>query len=129
MILGEILAEEIHETSGKILVEDNRDVAARPLSGPWQDPCQGRQRGCGQARICQDSTTVPMHLRGNVQPLDQLSKHLRGGMQIFVKTLPPHKLSSQPASVALHALVSLDARRNEARWRRTGRASLPSPIK
>ena len=24
-------------------------------------------------------------------------KHLRGGMQIFVKTLPPHQLSSQPA--------------------------------
>ena len=33
-----------------------------------------------------------------MQLLGQLAKHLRGGMQIFVKTLPLHQLSSsQPA--------------------------------
>ena len=38
--------------------------------------------------------------------LIQLVKHLRGGMQIFVKTLPPRQLSSLPAYVALHALLA-----------------------
>ena len=59
------------------------------------------------------------HLRGDVRPLGQLSKHLRGGMQIFVKTLPPHQLSSQPASMALHALSArtrVEARRGGDSW-------------
>ena len=46
------------------------------------------------------------HLRGDVRPLGQLSKHLHGGMQIFMKTLPPRKLSSLPAYVVLHALLA-----------------------
>ena len=36
------------------------------------------------------------HLRGNVRLPGQLSKHLRGGMQIFMKIQPPHQLNSQP---------------------------------
>ena len=60
MILDKILAEEIHETSGKILAGDDRDATARPLLGPRQDPCRGHQRGRGQAHARQDSTTVPM---------------------------------------------------------------------
>ena len=89
MILGEILAEEIHETPGKILAGDNRDATARPLPGPRQDPCQRHLRGRCYSPTCQGSTTVPTqkstcqqgrHLRGDVQLPGQLSKHLRGGL-------------------------------------------------
>ena len=48
--------------------------------------------------------------------LIQLVKHLRGGMQIFVKTLPTRHLSSLPAYVALHASLAwtrVKARRND----------------
>ena len=42
MILGKILAEEIHETPGKILAGDDRDATARPLprtpAGPQPGP-------------------------------------------------------------------------------------------
>ena len=41
-----------------------------------------------------------------MRSLDQLGKHLRGGMQIFVKTLLPHQLSSLPAYTALHASLA-----------------------
>ena len=107
MILGGILAEEIHKTPGKRLAGDDCNATARPLPGPRQDPCRGHQRGRGQAHTCEGSIAVPMqlpahqlgeHLRGDVRSLGQLSKHLRGSMQIFVKTPPPHQLSSQPAS-------------------------------
>jgi hypothetical protein len=40
-------------------------------------------------------------------------------MQIFVKTLPPHQRSSQPASVALHASSAwtrVRARRSGDMW-------------
>ena len=60
-ILGKILAEEIHETPGKILVGDDRSATARPLSGPRQDPCRGRQWGRGLAHVCQDSDTSILH--------------------------------------------------------------------
>ena len=139
MILGKILAEDTHETPGKTLVGDAHDAAARPLPGPRQDPCRRHPRGRSQAHACQDSAALPTqlpahqlgrHLRGDVWPLGQLSKHLRGGMQIFMKTLPPQQLSSQPASQhGTTCLVSSDARRSQARRRRLGRASLPSPIK
>ena len=97
-ILSKILAKDTHETPGKVLAGDDRDATARPLLRPRQDPCRGHLRGHGQVHVCQDSTAVPIqlpahqlgeHLRGDVRPLGQLSKHLRGGMQIFVKTLPP----------------------------------------
>ena len=116
------------KTPGKILAGDAHDAAARPLPGPRQDPCRRHPRGRSQAHTCQDSTAVPMqlpaqqlgeHLRGEVQPLGQLNKHLRGGMQIFVKTLPPHRLSSQLASVALHASsarMRVKARRGGDSW-------------
>jgi len=105
---------------------------ARPLPGttttPRQDPCQRHLRGRSQAHICQDSTAIPMqlpahqlgeHPRGNVRPLGQLNNHLHGGMQIFVKTLPPHQLSSQRASMALHASLvqtRVEARRGGDNW-------------
>ena len=97
---------------GKILAKDTHEGLPGTTATPRQDSFRRHPRGCSQAHICEDSTAVPMqlpahqlgeHLRGDVRPLGQLSKHLRGGMQIFVKTLPPHQLSSQPASVALHA--------------------------
>ena len=44
--------------------------------------------------------------RGNMQLPDQISKHLRGGMQIFMKALPRRHLSCMPAYMALHALLA-----------------------
>ena len=41
-----------------------------------------------------------------MRPLGQLSERLRGGMPIFVKTLPPCQLSSLPAYVAMHASLA-----------------------
>ena len=112
MTLGRILAEEIHKTPGKTPIGDDCKATARPLLGPRQNACRGHQQGHCQARItktpppfassCQPNQ-LGRQLRGNMQLLGQLAKHLHGGMQIFVKTLPPHQLSSQPASVALLA--------------------------
>ena len=51
-ILGEILAEEIHETPGKILVGDDRDATTRPLPRPRQGPCRGHLRGHSQTHVC-----------------------------------------------------------------------------
>ena len=127
-ILGKILAKDTHETTGKTLAGDVHDATARPLPGPRQDSCRRHPRGRSQAHVCQDSTAVPMqlpahqlgeHLRGDVRPLGQLSKHLRGGMQISMKTLPPHQLSSQPASVALPASsvrTRVEAKRGGDTW-------------
>ena len=99
MILGKILAEEIHETSGKILAGDDRDVTAGSLSGPRQDPRRGRQQATARPTSAKTPPPFPCscqlnqlgeHLHGDVRPLDRLGKHLHGGMQIFEKTLPPH---------------------------------------
>ena len=75
----------------KTLDEDISGAAAKPAPAkvPPSFPCN-----------CQPSQPGE-HLRGDVWPRDQLSEHLRGGMQIFVETLPPHQLSSQLASMAL----------------------------
>ena len=96
LTLGRILAEEIHETPGKILVGDDRDATTRPLPGPSEtlaeDTCRATARPTS-AKIpplfpCSCQLRKPgEHLRGNVRPLDRLSKHLRGGMQIFVKIM------------------------------------------
>ena len=137
-ILGKILAEEIHETSGKILAGDDRDVTARPLPGPRQDPCRGHQRGRGQAHICQDSTAVPMQLpaqparrapawrRAASRPTQQAPAWWHADLREDTATAP----AQQPASLhGAACLVGLDACRSKAKRRRTGRASLPSPIK
>ena len=50
-VLGKILAQEIHETPGKILAGDDRDAPARPLP---RTPA-----GHSQTHVCQDSTAVP----------------------------------------------------------------------
>ena len=100
---GKTLAKDTHKTPGKPLAGDDHDAVVRPLPGPRQDSCRRHLRGRSQAHICQDSAAVPMqlpahqlgeHLRGDMRPLGQLSNHLCGGMQIFVKALPPHQLSS-----------------------------------
>ena len=102
-ILGKILSKDTQETAGTTFVGDDQDVTARPVSGPRQDSCQKHPWGYSQAHVCQDSITVPMQLsahqlgrrlRGDVRPLGRLGKHLRGGMQIFMKNIPRHQLSS-----------------------------------
>ena len=82
--------------------------------------------GCCLDALLAMSSASLLVPRGDVQLPGQLNKHLRGGMQIFVKTLPPHKLSSQRGTTCI---VSSDARPSPARRRQLGRASLPSPIK
>ena len=111
MSLGEILAEGIHKTPGKIIAGDDRGATARPLPRPRQRPCRGHPRGHSQARTRQVSTTAPMQLPGRRLRVDmwllgQLSARLRGGMQIFVKALPPHHLSSRPSYMALTASLA-----------------------
>ena len=115
-ILGKILAEEIHETSGKILVGDDRDATARPLAGgPGKTLAEDIRGAAARPTSAKSPPSFPCscqpsqlgeHLHGDVRPLDRLSKHLHGGMQIFVKTPPPHQLSSLPAYMALHALLA-----------------------
>ena len=105
MILGMILAEEGHQNPGKALAGDDSVPRQDPCRATRQGPRQGRQQGHCQAHTNQASTIVRMqlpaqpagrHLRGNMQLPGQLSKRLRGGMQIFVKTLPPRHLSCLP---------------------------------
>ena len=126
MTLDKILAEETHKTPGKILAGYDRNATARPLPGPRQGPCQGHPRGHSQAHVYQGPAApwpfrrsqpayqLGAHLDGSIKLLGQPGKHLRGGMQIFMKTLPPHQRSSQPASMALHDLIAwtrVEARR------------------
>ena len=94
---------------GKALTEDASRATARPVPAksppPFTCSCQPNQLG--------------RHLRGNMQLAGQLIKRLRGGMQIFVKTLPPRHLSCLPAYMAPHA--SLTKARVEARRSGDGR--------
>ena len=46
------------------------------------------------------------HLRVGTRLLSQLSVCLRGGMQIFVKAIPPRYLSSLPAYMVLTASLA-----------------------
>ena len=71
-ILCKILAEDTHETPGKILVGDDHNATGRPLPGPRQGPCRGHPQGHSQAHARQGSTTAPMQL-----PAHQLGRHLR----------------------------------------------------
>ena len=123
--------------------------SARLLPGttatPWQDPCRapGKTLAEGVSRAttrpalaktpppfacsCQPNQ-LGRHLRSNMQLPGQLIKRLCGGMQIFVKTLPPRHLSCLPAYMALHA--SLARARVEARRSGDGRdGPLPVPNK
>ena len=94
---------------GKTLAEDTSRAIARPAlvksPPPLACSCQPNQLG--------------RHLRDKERLSSQLSKHLRGGMQIFVKTLPPRHLSCLPAYMAPHA--SLARERVEARRSGDGR--------
>ena len=123
-----LFAEDAHEAPARLLAEDAHEAPARLLpkipTRPRQDSCRGRPQGPDKtlarnisktaARPCRPVTAPaqrPTHQlskypRGSTWLLNQLVKHLRGGMQIFVKTLPPRHPSSQPAYVALHALLA-----------------------
>ena len=127
-ILGKILAEEIHETPGKVLAGDNsaprQDLAGKPdktlakgVSGATARPAPTKSPSSFTCS-CQPNQ-LGRHLRGNMQLLGQLSKYLRGGMQIFMKTLPPRHLSCLPAYMAPHA--SLARARVETRRSGDGR--------
>ena len=78
---------------GKTLAEGTRKTAARP--------CRPIA-----ARAQRPTHQLSRYPRGSTWLLSQLVKDLRGGMQIFVKTLPPHQLSSLPAYMALHASLA-----------------------
>ena len=138
MILGGILAKEIHETPGKTLAGDDYDAAARPLPGPRQDPCRGHQRGRSQAHVCQDATAVPKQLLAQPagqapawrhaasRPAQQTPTWWHANLREGPTTTP----SPQPACLRGAAcLVGLDACQSKTEQRRTGRALLPSPVK
>ena len=94
---------------GKALTEDASRTTARPAPAksppPFAYSCQLNQLG--------------WHLRGDMQLPGQIGKRLRGGMQIFVRTLPSRHLSCLPAYMAPHA--SLARARVEARRSGDGR--------
>ena len=136
--LGGILAEEIHKTPGKRLAGDDCNATARPLPSPRQDPCRGHQRGHSQARVDQDSTAVPKQLLA--QPTRQAPAWQHAAStptqlapawwHVDLHEDPTTTLTQQPASLhGVACLVGLDACQSKAKWRQTGRASLPSPIK
>ena len=137
-ILGEILAEEIHETPGKILAGDHRDATARPLPEPRQGPCRRHLRGHNQARVRQDSTVVPIQLpaqpagpaparqRAASKPAQQAPVWWHADLREGSTTAPPQQLACLHG--AAHT-AGLGACRSEAERRRTGRASFTSPIK
>ena len=137
-ILSRIVAEDTHETPGKILARDDRDATARPLPGPRQDPCRGHLRGHSQAHVCQDSTVVliqlpaqpagqaPVWQRAASRPTQQAPAWWHADHREDPTTMP----TQQPA--CLHGtarLVGLDACRSKTGRRWTGHALLPSPIK
>ena len=88
----------------KTLAEDISGAAVRPVPAKTPPPFP-----------CSYQPNQPSeHLRGDLRPRNQLNKHLCGGMQIFVKTQPPHQLSSLPAYMALHTVLAwtrVEARR------------------
>ena len=90
------------KTLGKTLAGDANALPGAS-AGPRPDPHLREFRCPTPVLTWRPARQLGERLRGSMQLLGQLAKHLRGGMQIFVKTLPPHQLSSQPASVALHA--------------------------
>ena len=136
--LGGILAEEIHETPGKRLAGDDCNATARPLPGPRQDPCRGRQLGHFRARTSQDSTAVPKQLlaqsagqapawrRAASMPTRQAPVWWHADLHEDPATAP----AQQPASLrGIARLVVLDMCRSKARQRRMERALLSYLIK
>ena len=127
-ILGKILAEEGYQTPGKTLAGDDSAPRQDPCRATRQDPSRGDSRATARpapttsppsfACSCQPNQ-LGRHLRGNMWLPSQFSKHRRGGMQIFVKTLPPRHLSCLPAYMAPHA--SLARARVQARRSGDGR--------
>ena len=99
---------------GKALAKDISGATARPARAKFLPPF---------ACSCQPDP-VGWHLHGNMQLPDQISKHMCGGMQIFVKTLPPRHLICLRAYMAPHA--SLARAHVEARGSGGGRAG-PRP--
>ena len=146
MILGKILAEEGHQTPGKILAGDDsaprqdpcRATRQDPCRATRQGPCQGRQWGHCHARTNQVSTTVHMQLPAQPagqapawqhaapRPTHRAPAWRHADLREGSTTAPPQL----PA--CLHGAARIagqGACRSEEERRRTGRASPPSPIK
>ena len=78
------------KTPGRILAGDARETPERPLLGASAGP----RLGPPPLTLCCPAATLTRlsahqlgeRLHGSMQLLGQLVKHLRGGMQIFVKT-------------------------------------------
>ena len=122
-ILGNILAEESHETPGKVLAGDDsapRQNPCRPhgnnLAGP---PGKALTKDASRATARPTATKLPPpftcscqpnqlggHLPGNMQLPGQLIERLRGGMWIFVKAPPLRHLSCLPAYMAPRASLA-----------------------
>ena len=110
----------------------------KTLAGPPARPCRGHQRGHYQARTSQGSNVVPKQLLA--QPAGQAPAWRRVASTQTQQAPawchadlcedPATARAQKPASQrGTTCLISLDARRSEARRRQLGRASLPSPTK
>ena len=123
---GKTLVGDGRETPGRILAGDARETPATLVPGaspgPWLGPRPPMFRCPSAIPMRQPARELGKHLHGSLQLLGQLVKHLRGGMQTFVKTRSLHQHNSQPASMALHA--SSAWMRVEARRGSNGRDEL-----
>ena len=94
---------------GKALTKDASRATTRPAPTKFPPPF-----ACSR-----QLNQLSRHLRGNMQLPGQLVKRLRGGMQIFMEAPPPRHHSCLPAYMAPHA--SLARARVEARRSGDGR--------
>ena len=109
MILGKILAEEGHQTPGKVLAgDDNAPRQALPGTTARHDKTLAGPPGKALTEDASRATARPMLAK--TPPLfacscrpNQLGRHLRGNMQPFVEAPPPRHLSCLPAYMAPQA--------------------------
>ena len=144
-MLTKILTEETYKTPGKILAGDASAPRQDPCRATRQDPCrvtrqgphQGRQQGHRQDCANQVSTVVRMQLLAQpagqapawrwatTTPTRQAPAWWHADLREDPTTAPPQL----PACLLGAACTTgVGACRSKARRRRTGRASLPSPI-
>ena len=138
MILGKILAKETHETSGKILAGDAHETPGKTLvgaparllpktsAGPQPGPHLPWLHRRSHVAASPPTRQAPMWQRAASRPTQQAPVWWLADLHEDPTTTP----TQQPASLCGAAcLVGLDACRSKAERRRTGQASLPSPIK
>ena len=115
--LGGILAEEIHETPGKILARDDPDTTARPLpktpTGPQPGPCLPRLHRRSHAAASPPTRRAPAWQRAASRPTEQAPAWWHADLREDSTTAPTQPASQHGAT----CLISSDACRSQKRRR------------